>query len=194
MTSAAPRRRYSFADYLDVEEMSPDVKHEYVSGEIFAMAGGSVEHAALSMAIGALLVNHLRGSTCRAYSSDLRIRVREANVGTYADAAVVCDPVERDPESPTHVTNPRVVVEVLSPSTEDYDRGEKRLYYQRLASLREYVLVAQDRRRVEVWRRADGDGDWKHEAFEAGAKAVLPSIELTIDVDELYSIAGVSLP
>jgi Uma2 family endonuclease len=78
------------------------------------MAGGTVEHAALSMAIGGLLMAHLRGGSYRACSSDLRIRIREAEVATYADAAIVCDPVERDPDSPTHVTNPRVVVEVLS--------------------------------------------------------------------------------
>src|SRR5690348_4381131 len=110
MTSAAPRRRYTFADYLDVEEMSRDLKHEFVNGDIYAMAGGSVEHAALSAAVVGMLMAHLRGTPCRAYSSDLRIRIRSAGVGTYADASVVCDPVERDPDSPTHVTNPRVVV------------------------------------------------------------------------------------
>lgn len=191
MPSPAPRRRYTLEDYLDVEALSPDVKHELVGGEIFAMAGGSVEHAALAMAIGHLLVAHLRGKPCRAYSSDLRLRVREAGVATYADATVVCEPVERDPDSPTHVTNPTVVVEVLSPSTEAYDREDKRVAYQRLGSLREYVLVAQDRRRVEVWRR-EGDR-WVHEVHEAGAVARLPSIELALDVDELYEIAGVAV-
>lgn len=189
MTSAAHRRRHTFADYLDIEERSPAVKHELVHGEILAMAGGSIEHAALSLAFGGLLMSHLRGGPCRAYSSDLRIRIREAEVATYADATVVCDPVERDPDSPTHVTNPRVVVEVLSPSTEEYDREEKRLYYQRLASLREYVLVAQDRRYVEVWRR-DGRG-WAREVHGAGARASLPSIDFELDVDDLYEIAGV---
>ena len=192
MTSSAPRRRYTFADYLEVEALSPSLKHEFVNGEILAMAGGSPEHAALSMAIGGLLMAHLRGRPCRAYSSDLRIRIRSAGVGTYADASVVCDPVDRDPDSPTHVTNPRVVVEVLSPSTEDYDRDEKRLYYQQLPSLEEYVLVAQDRRRVEVWRR---EGDvFSRSVHEAGQRARLPSIDFDLDVDELYDAAGVRVP
>lgn len=108
---------------------------------------------------------------------------------TYADAVVVCDPVERDPESPSHVTNPRVVVEVLSPSTQRYDREQKRLYYQQLESLQEYVLVAQDRRHVEVWRR-DGDG-WAHAAFGPATTASLPSIDFELNVDDLYAAAGV---
>ncbi len=189
MSSPAHRRRYTLADYLEVEELSPAVKHELVDGEIFAMAGGTVEHAALSTSISALLVARLRGGPCRAYSSDLRIRIREANIATYADVTVVCGPVERDPESPTHVTNPRVVVEVLSKSTESYDRDEKRLYYQLLPSLREYVLVAQDRRRLEVWRR---DGDvWTHSIHEAGATIPMPSVGVELDVDEIYELAGV---
>lgn len=189
MPLPAHRRHHTLAEYLEIEEMSPAVKHELVGGEIFAMAGGTVEHAALSTAISALLVARLRGSPCRAYSSDLRLRIREANVATYADVTVVCDPVERDPQSPTHVTNPRVVVEVLSPSTESYDRDEKRLYYQLLPSLREYILVAQDRRRVEVWRR--GDDAWPPTIHEAGAKVLLPSLGIEIDVDEIYELAGV---
>ncbi len=192
MTSSAPRRHYTFTDYLEIEAQSREVKHELVNGEIFAMAGGSVEHAALSQAFGALLTAQLKGGPCRAYSSDLRIRIREAGVGTYADLSVVCDPVERDPDSPTHVTNPRVVIEVLSPSTEDYDRDEKRLYYQQLPSLAEYVLVSQDRRRLEIWRR-EGDR-FMHSVHEAGETARLPSLAFELDVDDLYATAGVSVP
>jgi Uma2 family endonuclease len=192
MTSLAHRRRHTFEDYLEVEAMSPAVKHEFVDGEIFAMAGGTVEHSSLATAVSSLLFTHLRGGPCRAHSSDLRLRIREANVSTYADAVVVCDPVARDPDSPSHVTNPGVVVEVLSPSTEDYDRSEKRLYYQMLPSLKEYVLVAQDRRRVEVWRREDGG--WAYAVFDGGSRAELPSIRFVLDVDELYDAAGVRVP
>ena len=192
MSTTASRRRYTFDDYLEVEAHSPAVKHEYVNGEIFAMAGGSVEHAALAMAVGGALLAQLREGPCRVYSSDLRIRIRAAGVATYADVSVVCDPVERDPDSPTHVTNLRVVVEVLSPSTEEYDRNEKRLYYQQLASLEEYLLVAQDRRRVEVWRR---EGDvFTRGLFEAGDRATLSSGPASLDVDELYRLAGVDVP
>lgn len=191
--TAAPRRRHVFSDYLSVEEMSPHVKHEFVAGEIFAMAGGTVEHAALSSAMAFLLTRELQGGSCRAYSSDLRIFIAPAQVGTYADCTVVCDPIERAAHSPTHVVNPRVIVEVLSPSTEAYDLGEKRGYYQQLASLRAYVVVAQDRRRVQLWARDDEGGAWRHTTHQAGGAVPLPSLGLAVDVDELYRIAGVAV-
>lgn len=188
MTTAL-RPRYTVREYVAIEDASIAVKHEYVSGAIYAMAGGSPEHAALANALAMLIGNHLRGGPCRTYSSDLRIAIERAEVFTYADLTVLCDPIERHPSSPTHVTNPRVVVEVLSASTERYDREQKRLYYQQLESLEEYVLVAQDRRRIEVWRRSD-DG-WISEAFGVGQTAPLASIGYELAVDELYDEAGV---
>ena len=170
--------------------MSIGVKHEYVAGEIYAMSGGSPEHAALANAAALLIGSHLRGSPCRTYSSDLRISIRATEVFTYADLSVVCDPVERDPVSPSHVTNPRIVLEVLSPSTERYDREQKRLYYQQLESLCEYVLIAQDHRAVEVWRR-DGER-FIHSKYTTGKRAELASIRYQLDVDELYEAAGLS--
>ncbi len=187
MVSPAPRHRYTLEDYLSVEEMSR-VKHEFLNGEIVAMAGGSPEHAALSAAIIVLLGRELR-APCRPYSSDLRVHVPTANVYTYPDAAVVCGAPVRAANSPTHVTNPTLLVEVLSPSTEEYDRGEKREQYQLLESLREYVLVAVERRRVEVFARSEA-GTWSHHVYEAGASVELPSIRVTISVDELYDAAG----
>ena len=169
MTSAVAGRHCTFAEYLHVEELSREIKHELVFGAILAMAGGTVEHSALASAMVAMLVTHVRGGPCSAHGSDLRIRIREADAATYADASVICDPIERDPESPTHVTNPRVIVEVLSPSTEEWDREGKRELYQQLPSLQEYVLVSQDRQNVEIWSR-DGTG-WAHEAFGAGRHA-----------------------
>src|SRR5690348_8325952 len=142
--AASSRRHYTLEDYLGVEEMSA-VKHEYVDGEIFAMAGGTPEHAALSAAAVVLFGQKLGRGPCRPYASDLRLRVLATGLATYADATIVCGEPNRDPNSPTHVTNPKVIVEVLSASTEDYDRGEKREQYQRIDALREYVLVAQDR-------------------------------------------------
>ncbi len=98
-------------------------------------------------------------------------------------------PEERDPDSPTHVTNPTLVVEVPSPSTEDYDRTEKREHYQRMPALREYVLVAQDQRRIEVWRR-ETSGDWARASFGPGDRVELASIGAAIDVDGLYEASG----
>lgn len=186
---AALRPRYTFGEYVELERRSSEVKHEYVAGEIFAMVGGSVEHSALASALLGLVFGQLRGGPCRPHGADLQISIRAAEVATYADLAIVCDPIERDAESPNHVTNPRVVVEVLSPSSERYDREQKRLYYQQLDSLREYVLVAQDRPHVEVWRREGAD--WVHGAHESGARVELTSVGVAFDVDELYAAAGV---
>lgn len=186
----ALRPRYTFAEYLGIEEESGAVKHEYVAGEIFAMAGGSVEHSALATALIGLFFGHLRGGPCRPHGADLRLRIESVDVATYADVSVVCNPVERHLESPTHVTNPRVIVEVLSPSTERYDRGQKRLYYQSIPSLQEYGVVAQDRRFIEVWRRAP-DG-WAHSAHGSGETVAFASIDYALEVDALYDAAGVA--
>ena len=185
----ALRPRYTFEEYLDIESRRSAVKHEYVAGEVFAMAGGSVEHSALSTSLCGLLVGHLRGGPCRPHGPDLRIHIESVDVVTYADVSVVCDPMQPAPDSPTHVIDPRVVVEVLSPSTERYDREQKRLYYQQIESLQKYVLVAQDRRRVGVWRR--GTQRWSHALADAGSGFELPSIDFSLSVDELYDAAGV---
>lgn len=184
----APSRHYTFDDYLSVEEMSA-VRHEFLDGEIFAMAGGTPEHAALSAAMVVILGMRLAGRPCRPYSADLRIRVIATGLATYADASVICGEPVRDPASPTHVTNPSVVVEVLSRSTEDDDRGEKREHYQRIASLREYVLVAQDRREIEIHAR-NAAGGWQRLGRSPGQTVDLLSIGVQLTVDELYSAAG----
>jgi Uma2 family endonuclease len=186
---AAPSRRYTFEDYLSVEEMSA-VRHEFLNGEIFAKAGGTPEHAALSAAAVVVLGRRLEGRPCRPYSADLRIRVIATGLATYADAAVICGDPIRDPASPTHVTNPIVIVEVLGQSTEAHDRGEKREHYQQIASLREYVLVAQDRREIEVYARPTG-GTWRRTVHRATEAVDLPSIGIQFSVDELYTAAGV---
>jgi Uma2 family endonuclease len=184
-----PSRHYTLEDYLSVEEMSA-VRHEFLNGEIFAMAGGTPEHAALSAAALIVLGRGLEGRACRPYSADLRIRVVATGLATYADAAVICGDPSRDPASPTHVTNPIVIVEVLGPSTEAYDRGEKREHYQQIASLREYMLVAQDKREIEVYARPTG-GIWQHSIHRATQTVNLPSIGIQFTVDELYNAAGV---
>ena len=190
MVAPRAQRHYTFDDYLSVEEMS-SVRHEYLDGEILAMAGGTPEHAALSAAILVLLGKKLERGPCRPSSSDLRIRVRETGLATYADASVICDEPRRDPDSPTHVTNPSVIVEVLSTSTEEYDRGEKREHYQRIQSLNEYVLVSQDRRQVEVFGRGKGR-TWVHSVSRSDESFELTSLGVKLAVNELYASAGLS--
>ena len=185
----APSRRYTLEDYLSVEDTSA-VRHEFLNGEIFAMVAGSPEHAALSAAAVALLDARLAGRPCRRYGSELRIRVPATGLATYADAVVIQGEPIRDPESPTHVTNPSVIVEVLGPATQAYDRGEKREHYQQIASLGDYVLVSQDRREIDVYTRVAADS-WRRSIYGPGQTVDLPSIDVRFTVDELYSAASV---
>jgi len=184
-----PSRQYTFEDYLSVEQAGP-VRHEFLGGEIFAMAAGTPEHAALSAAMVSVLAARLEGRPCRPYRADLRIRVPATGLATYADAAVIQGEPMHDPESPTHVTNPCVIVEVLGPATGAYDRGEKREHYQQLPALGDYVLVAQDRREVDVYTRVTVDS-WRRSIYGPGQAVDLPSIDVQFTVDELYNAAGV---
>ncbi|MGH8471968.1 MAG: Uma2 family endonuclease, partial [Gammaproteobacteria bacterium] len=120
MSSPLHRTRYTWAEYIALEASS-NVKHEYLDGQIYAMAGGTPEHAALAAAVTGLLFPQLRGSPCRAHDADLRVRVPKTGLATYPDVTIVCGPSERDPDDRNAVTNPTLIVEVLSQSTEDYD-------------------------------------------------------------------------
>ncbi len=178
------RQKYSFQDYVALEAMSP-VKHEFLGGHVWAMAGGTPEHAAVAVNVSTLLSVALRGRPCRVYSSDLRIRVMATGLGTYPDVTVVCGSPQFDLQDANGhtVVNPTVVVEILSPSTEDYDRGEKLAHYQRIDSLEEIVLVAHSERRVHVWRRQGAT--WVEQIFSSGA-ANLESVSCTLPLDEIY--------
>ena len=176
--------RHSFRDYLAVEEVSA-IKHEFLDGEIYAMAGGSVLHAALSASALAVLHAQLKGR-CRVFSSDLRIRVLATGLASYPDVTVVCGPVETDPESADTVVNPTLVVEVLSPGTMDYDLGEKLEHYRRIPSLTAVVHIWQDRRQVQVTERLDGA--WVTAA--SGSGLPIESMACRFDVDALYEDAG----
>lgn len=178
--------RFSFDEYVALEEDAA-VKHEFLDGRVWAMAGGTPEHAAVCANIVTLLGNALRGKPCRTYSSDLRVRVQATGLATYPDVAVIGDRLDLDPEDPKKLTatNPRVLVEVLSPSTEDYDRGEKLGHYKKIASLTEVVLVAHDLQEVEIVRR-EADGTWSGEIARAGDIARLHSIEVDLPVAEIY--------
>ena len=184
--SQVARQRFSFDDYVSLEEMAT-AKHEYLAGEVWAMAGGSPQHAAISANVITLLSVALRGRACRVYSSDLRVRVTETGLGTYPDVSVVCGPPVLDPEDrrSATATNPTVLVEVLSPSTEDYDRGEKLGHYKRIPSLGEVVFVAHDRHEVEVVRR-EPDGTWSRHVESSGGLVRLVTLGVDLEVDEVY--------
>lgn len=177
---------YSYAEYLALEA-DANVRHEYFDGSIYAMAGGSREHAALASNLTLALGVQLRGRPCQPHSSDLRVRVPPTGLATYPDVTVICGEVELDPEDPKQhtVVNPILVCEVLSPSTEDNDRGEKLENYKQLGSLRHAVLVAHERRAIDVWSRDDG-GAWTSMSYGTGERATLQALAVELDVDELY--------
>jgi Uma2 family endonuclease len=181
---ALPAPRSTYAEYLELEASS-ELRHEFVDGAVYAMAGGTPEHARLSMAVGAALLGALGPKGCAVYTSDLKIRIDATNRSTYADVVVICGPERTSTIDPNAIINPTVIVEVLSPSTEASDRGEKWHHYQRLDSLREYVLISQGESCIEVFRR-DGD-EWVLRTATAGQMLELPSQGVRIPVDAIYA-------
>jgi Uma2 family endonuclease len=178
-------RRASYADYLATERHSP-VRHEYLDGVIVAMAGGSDEHNAIMLQLAVLCANRRTGA-CRVYPADQRFWIAASGRGRYGDGSIICGPPQHPPHDGQATTNPVVVIEVLSPSSEGDDEGDKRVDFQSLASLQAYVVVAQDERRVKVYRRSDG-GDWRGdpEVYGQPDSFELPTLASTITIAEIY--------
>lgn len=184
MGDAAEKITHTYAEYLEAEQKS-ETKHEWLNGEIFDMAGGTLEHAALALSIGAELRSALRDQACRVFSSDLRVKILATGLSTYPDASVVCAKAETAADDPNALVNPRLIVEVLSDSSEAYDRGEKFAHYRRIPSLQEYVMVSQKAQRIEVYRRSEG-GPWTLYEAGPGESVELVSLGCRLWVDEIY--------
>ena len=187
MTQAPRLHRYTFHEYLVLEESST-VRHEFLAGEIYAMAGGTPQHAALGMAVGAALLAQLRGGLCRVHSSDLRVRALATGLTTYPGVTVVCGPYESDPQDKNTIVNPRLLVEVTSDSTEEYDRGEKLDSYQRIPSLTAIVLVSHREQLIEVFER-QSDASWRRSEARSGAQLAIAGLGCELSVDEIYAAA-----
>lgn len=175
----------TYAEYLAAEAKS-ETKHDYVNGEVYAMAGGTIEHGALCSAASRVVGNALGTKPCRAFSADVRVRVESTGGTFYPDLSVVCGKVAAAREDEHAITNPLILLEVLSEGTEAYDRGAKAGHYRRLASLREYVLVSQSERKVEVQRLNDR-GTWELYFYGPGERVQLESLGVSFSVDELYA-------
>lgn len=185
--TGAEKLPMSYADYLALERET-DVKHEFIDGAAYAMAGGTLAHARLSMTAGALLFALVRAGKgrCRVYSADGKVRVVDRGNSYYPDASVVCGPAQVAADDPNALTNPTLMIEVLSEGTERFDRGRKFLDYQRIPSLKHYLMISQDQRRVEHYRRNDDEKTWTLTICEAGSAVELPDLGGRLDVDELY--------
>ena len=183
--STEPLRHLSPADYLAIERQA-ETKHEYVDGEVFAMAGASERHNLIVAHLVADLDAQMRGRPCRVYPGDLRVAVSVDGPFYYPDVVAVCEqPRLLDAERDT-LLNPAVVIEVLSPSTEAFDRGLKFAHYRAIDSLQEVVFVAQDAVRVEHFARRP-DGQWLlSERSTLDATVELPSIACRLDLARVY--------
>ncbi|HEY9881347.1 MAG TPA: Uma2 family endonuclease [Leptolyngbyaceae cyanobacterium] len=180
---ASPSAQYiSPKEYLEEEKISP-IKHEYHDGEVYAMAGASDAHVTITLNLASLLRNHLRGSGCRSYVSDMKAQIEAKNRYYYPDVMVTCD--ERDRQFDYFKRYPCLIVEVLSETTEAFDRGDKFADYRNLESLQEYVVVSQARQRVEVFRRNEA-GLWVLHPFEAGAEVELATVGFRCAIADLY--------
>lgn len=181
----ARQTRFTEDEYLALEAASR-TKHEFVRGEIRAMAGASPEHNLIAGNVASLLRAALRGRPCGVFPSDQRVYVGASGRYTYPDVTVVCGRVDRAPQDPMAITNPSLLVEVLSPSTEHYDLGEKLADYRRIDSLHEVVTVRVDARHVELWQRTDV-GRWQWSEFDgAGTVLELSSLGVRLPLDEVY--------
>lgn len=191
--STVPTPRYTPQEYLELERKA-QTKSEFYRGEIFAMSGASKEHNAIAANVLALIWNQFRGRPCQVYGSDMRVKVDWSGLYTYPDVSALCGEAEFDDEHVDTLLNPQVLVEVLSPSTEDYDRGGKFELYRQLPSLRDYVVVAQDRIFVEHHTRQD-DGSWRLVDFrDKSDEIAIEGIDCRLRLEDVYDKVSFDLP
>jgi Uma2 family endonuclease len=171
--------RLSHQGYLEQEECSP-IKHEYVAGQIYAMTGASDFHNIISGNLYIALRNHLKGSPCRVFMADMKVKLAQADAFYYPDVMVSCEKAE----NAFIREQPKVIIEVLSTSTVKFDRNQKRLDYQNIPSLQEYLLVSQECMDVRVWRRVDED--WAMTVYTDGMVIPLQSVDLQIPIEQVY--------
>jgi Uma2 family endonuclease len=194
--STVPNRKMTVAEYVAFERDSEGkhelvdgeliARHEFVNGELIAMSGGTLDHGAIAVNFQAAILQALRGRPCTVYNSDVLVHVVETDLFAYPDATVVCGPRELSPENPNALVNPVVLVEVLSPSTANYDRGAKFQHYQRIPTLQAYVLVDSERARVERLERLP-TGQWLiTELVGRDAVLELAAIEVAIPLAAIY--------
>ncbi len=190
MVAQQSARGMSVDEWRALERTSHDAKHEYIDGQVYAMSGGSLSHARIGFNACAALEGALRaaGKPCYVYNSDVAARLSSTRY-TYPDASVTCDERDRPASDKTEIQGPRVIVEVLSDSTEAYDRGKKFGYYRSCPTVQEYILVASKDQSVDVCRRTPQS--WTYDSYGPGDEIELPSLAIRVSVAALYRDAGI---
>ncbi|PSB56153.1 Uma2 family endonuclease [Chamaesiphon polymorphus] len=174
--------RFTPEEYFAWEEQQ-EVKHEYFNGEVYAMSGGTQNHGRIAVRLVSLIDNHLDDSDCAVFNSDVRVKIEESEKYVYPDASVTCD--ARDRDTPNYVAYPCLIIEVLSPSTEAYDRGKKFKLYQRSSSLIDYVLVSAEEIEIDIFHKNER-GIWEVVNYVAGDTVEIASIDLNFAIERVY--------
>jgi len=183
--TAQPKHIYSVEEYLDIERAGP-IKHEYYRGEIFALAGSSEAHNLILTNILMSLGMQLRNRPCKVYPSDMRLKIPKTGLYTYPDVSIVCGTPHFDDAKQDTLLNPIIVIEILSPSTERYDRGKKFQNYRTVMSIQEYVLVSQDEYHIEHYTNQH-DGNWLLATYDGrNTTVILKTIDCTLLLDDVY--------
>lgn len=180
--STAPKTFMPPEDFLDWEAQQP-TKHEYLAGEVFAMVGASDAHVTIALNVASALRDHLRGTPCRVYISDMKLEISKGTAFFYPDVFVTC--AAADARLPDRKREPLLVIEILSPSTAAFDRGLKFAHYRTLPSLQEYALIESERRAVDLFRR-DRSGAWVLYPYQADARVQFASIGLELPLEKVY--------
>lgn len=183
--AAQPKLYYTVEQYLELERAS-DTKHEYFDGEIFALAGGSENYSILATNMSGILYNQLRKRPYKLYASDMRVRIVKTEQYTYPDLSVVCGAALFDDKDPDTLLNPQVVIEILSSWTEKYNRGTKFENYRSIPTIKDYILVSQDKQLVEhySWQR---DNTWLLVVHDTPqSNVIIETIECTLPLEDVY--------
>jgi Uma2 family endonuclease len=179
------KNKLTIAEYIEFEKNS-DEKHEYYQGELFAMAGAKVAHNRIVTRLTILAGQQLRGKTCEPFNSDQRIHVPDNTLFAYPDISIVCGPVKTLNNDNYNILNPSIIIEVLSPGTKNYDRGEKFQLYRAIPTLKEYILIDSQFIHIEAFR-INAQGHWELEEYDtATASLLMPLIGVAIPVHDIY--------
>lgn len=182
---AYSHKMYTIAEYLEMEEASEE-RHEYYQGEIFAMSGPKVPHGIISGNTFGVLFNKLKGKQCRPFNGEQRIHIEKNTLFTYPDIFVVCGEIETRNNDDWNILNPTVIIEVLSPSTRDYDHGQKFKLYRDISSLKEYILIDSDSINVEVFF-LNNHGNWELKEYKTiDDSFTLKSIQTKLELNDIY--------